>query len=510
MKKMSILFLLICLLIAQAGAASPLEQSPGQFSVKEIAPFFYVCVPYKGSFADMEKVIAILMPSIKSQNISVTGPMLGIYYNSPETTKPEDLVWEIGFPVQPQVMPQVPLEKKQWNMTTVAAGLHLGPYDEAGKTLNRMRDWMKANGYIPAGPVIERYNDMDPSKKKLETMITEIWIPCRKSGEVGEIIVLKVIVQLAKVMSQPDPTSSVVTQLKQGVLLESSGTAGSFYKVTVVDERGQSVPGYINRNSVEVASGAEKVKEQIPQPVPEKKEAPQVEERKPVAPKRVPPAARPRKAVSLELGFYYSLVNSYNRGLLDEWFAEVTGDPARLVDEGSPAFYNASGTLFFNVSSNFAIGVGGDVHISAPHALWGSQIFWGGRQEIVLSPLIIGVKMPFRIMTGGGGMSISLTATPSLLMGWVTGTYDNSASGTYWEFVPSSKMGFGISGGMEIFFGKGFGMGITAGMRMLTTGLAFDDPTSETGYSAPITSSGDEVTVDLGGMYVMTGLLIRF
>lgn len=502
---------MIFLLIVQAGAASPLEQSPEQsFSVKEIAPFFYVCVPHKGSFADVEKVIAILMPSIRSQNITAAGPMLGVYYNSPETTKAEDLVWEIGFPVQPQVMPQMPLEKKQWNMTTVVTGLHLGPYDEAGKTINKMRDWMKGNGYIPLGPVIERYRDMDPSKAKLETMITEIWIPCRKSGEVGEIIVLKVIVQLATVMSQPDPASSVVTQLKQGVLLESSGAAGSFYKVTVVDERGQSVSGFINRNSVEVLSGAEKPQEQIPPPAPEKKEVPQVEAKKPEAPKKVPPAVKPRKAVSLELGFYYSLANSYNRGILDEWFSEVTGDPTRLVDQGSPAFYNASGTLFFNASNNFAVGVGADVHISAPHALWGSQIFWGGRQEIVLNPLIIGVKMPFRIMTGGGAMSISLTATPSLLMGWVTGTYENNASGTYWEFVPSSKMGFGISGGMEIFFGKGFGVGITAGMRMLTTGLAFDDPASETGYSTPITSTGDEVTVDLGGMYVMSGLLIRF
>ncbi|MDH5705050.1 MAG: hypothetical protein OEZ45_03450, partial [Candidatus Aminicenantes bacterium] len=89
-------------------------------------------------------------------------------------------------------------------------------------------------------------------------------------------------------------------------------------------------------------------------------------------------------------------------------------------------------------------------------------------------------------------------------------TYDNSASSTYWEFTPSSKTGFGASGGIETFFGKSFGVGTNVGFRSLTVGLSFKDPGSSTGYSTPILTSGDPVTVDLGGTYVTTGLLIRF
>ena len=118
--------------------------------------------------------------------------------------------------------------------------------------------------------------------------------------------------------------------------------------------------------------------------------------------------------------------------------------------------------------------------------------------------------MPLRIKIGSAGMMMSITASPALLLGWVTGTYDNSATSTYWDFTPSSKMGFGVSCGIETFFGKSFGMGVNMGFRSLTVGLSFEDPSSSTGYSTPILSSGTPVTVDLGGTYITTGILIRF
>jgi hypothetical protein len=71
-------------------------------------------------------------------------------------------------------------------------------------------------------------------------------------------------------------------------------------------------------------------------------------------------------------------------------------------------------------------------------------------------------------------------------------------------------MGFGMSAGIEMFFGKSLGIGMNMGWRSLTVGLSFEDPSSETGYSSPLTSSGAPVTVDLGGTYITTGLLFRF
>ncbi len=522
MKKIIPFFLLVFFLVNHVSLASAPKGNFGQdsFSIEDIAPFSYVCISHKGPFSDMEKVIGLLLSSMQSQNIRMTGAMFGIFYNSPQTVRPEELIWEVGFPVDPETIPQRPLEKKLWNFAHVVVGLHIGPYSENSQTTGRMMEWMRVNNFVADGPVLERYLDMDPSKLLPEGLRTEIWIPCRK-GE--EIISLKVKSPLANVRSGPDLSSSVLAQLKMGTVIESAGRAGEYYEITLFNQNRQPVQGFVDKKDVEIVSGEEEVKEEITEPVPPVKEETRVEEEekvqeqarieeKPRTQKAIKPisVAQGLKKVSFEFGFYYSLMNSYKRGLLDEWFTEVTGDPTRLVDAGSPAFFSLSGTLFFDISSNFALGVGADVHVASPHALWGSQIFWGGKQEIVLNPFIVGIKMPLRIKIGTAGMQMSLTASPALLTGWVTGTYDNSATLTYWEFTPSSKMGFGMSGGIETFLGKSFGFGVNIGFRSLIVGLSFEDPSSSTGYSSPTTLSGELVTVDLGGMYMTTGLLIRF
>jgi len=179
MKRFTFISLLLFSLAYQVAVASTLQVSPegASLSIKEISPFSYVCIPHKGPFTDMEKVIGTLMSLMQSQNISPTGPMIGVYYNSPDEVGPEELIWEVGFPVAPQVSPQKPLEKKDWNYKVVLAGIHVGPYEDTGKMIANMMDWMKDKGYTAAGPVMERYLDMDPSKVKKEELKTEIWIP---------------------------------------------------------------------------------------------------------------------------------------------------------------------------------------------------------------------------------------------------------------------------------------------------------------------------------------------
>ena len=42
----------------------------------------------------------------------IRGPMVGVYYNWPGETKPEDLSWEAGFIVMAQATPQPPLREE--------------------------------------------------------------------------------------------------------------------------------------------------------------------------------------------------------------------------------------------------------------------------------------------------------------------------------------------------------------------------------------------------------------
>lgn len=154
--------------------------SDEEISVKDISPFTYCSLSHKGPYSDIEKVIGMLIQTMQSQNISPMGPMMGIFYSDPETTKPEDLEWEVGFPITPQALPQSPLQKKQWDFPLVAVALHRGPYEKTPETIAKILEWVHTNGYAAAGPVMERYLDSNPSQVSPEDLRTEIWVPCQK------------------------------------------------------------------------------------------------------------------------------------------------------------------------------------------------------------------------------------------------------------------------------------------------------------------------------------------
>jgi AraC family transcriptional regulator len=172
-------FLIVsCLLSARL---YPISTSQTQtVTVQDIEPFVYFCIRYKGPFSQIQEAIGRLMEAAALQNIAPAGSLVGIYYTSPAEVSPNALEWEIGFPVTPQAFVQAPLEKKEWNFTKVASALHKGSYETVGDTVTKILDWMDANGYTQAGPMLERYLDMDPSLIKPEDLRTEIWIPVKK------------------------------------------------------------------------------------------------------------------------------------------------------------------------------------------------------------------------------------------------------------------------------------------------------------------------------------------
>jgi effector-binding domain-containing protein len=150
-------------------------------SIKRVSSFAYVCVTHKGPLTDMSRVITELMQLMQDQKIfpKVRGPMIGVYFNAPGQVKPEELIWEVGYPVPRGLEAQVPLIRKVWTNKTVAAALQLGPYSKTGETIQKLMDYIGAQKYVVDGPVLERYLN-NPMQVKPEELQTEIWIPCKK------------------------------------------------------------------------------------------------------------------------------------------------------------------------------------------------------------------------------------------------------------------------------------------------------------------------------------------
>ncbi|MBN2199164.1 MAG: GyrI-like domain-containing protein [Candidatus Aminicenantes bacterium] len=159
-----------------AGGAVPAAE---EFTVKDVAPFLYCSLPCKGPFTSMQQNIELLFYSMTSQSLAPLGPMLGVYYNDPETTKAENLKWEIGFPVSETNVLE-PLVLKQWTFTTVVEALHIGPYETSSAKYAEIMAWIEANGYSVAGPIMEKYLS-DPNSTRPEDLKTEIWVPVTKT-----------------------------------------------------------------------------------------------------------------------------------------------------------------------------------------------------------------------------------------------------------------------------------------------------------------------------------------
>lgn len=169
--------LLTVLGLAAATGAQDLE-----VAVKEVEPFPYLAIAHQGPYTDMGTVIGQLTGAFQAQGLfpQIRGPLVGVYYDSPANTAPAKLSWEVGFIVASQATAEVPLLKKTWEYKTVAAALHVGPYDEAGAAIGKIMAWMAAHGYAAAGPILERYLDMNPSGVDPRKLRTEIWVPCVK------------------------------------------------------------------------------------------------------------------------------------------------------------------------------------------------------------------------------------------------------------------------------------------------------------------------------------------
>jgi len=104
-----------------------------------------------------------------------------------------------------------------------------------------------------------------------------------------EIYILKIKVQLANVRSEPDMNAPVIKQLRSGTLLEASQKLGDWFEITVKDDQGKAIFGYISQSVVDIVSGAKPgepaakaperkepvvEKEPVIQKEPEKAEAP--------------------------------------------------------------------------------------------------------------------------------------------------------------------------------------------------------------------------------------------
>jgi hypothetical protein len=232
-----------------------------------------------------------------------------------------------------------------------------------------------------------------------------------------------------------------------------------------------------------------------PSPLPSSTPLPVVEEVK---------EATGKPKGTLELGFFYSIMNSYKRGNLDTYFGNVVGDSSRAADQGSPTLMGIE-YFFANriPGSPIELAGGGSTVLGNSRGIWGTKIVFGGNAVIKLKPFFMTAALSIRYYVSE---TYFVGVEPALVMGWVSGTLTEGTNST--EFGPSPALGFQIAFPLEWCMNPTFSLTTKIGMRLFKAPLFISSSNAFTAHDPVV--NGEEVKADLSGSFGLMGVKIKF
>ena len=139
---------------------------------------------YKGSLNDMEVLIGKLTGWVEVEEIETIGDLFAIFYNNPRTAKENEVVYDVGIPINPELDPDETEEIRIVNIIEhkVLSGIHKGSLDKIQETYNTMAEYSIENKYDIIGSPKEVYIKNKFEVENEDNMITEIQLPVIKMG----------------------------------------------------------------------------------------------------------------------------------------------------------------------------------------------------------------------------------------------------------------------------------------------------------------------------------------
>jgi len=126
--------------------------------IETVSAFDAVVLPVRGSYAQHATAIDHLQAGLHSTGVVPIGPLFGRYLSDPAQVREEDLLWEVGYRVQPGTRVSPPFEIRRYGEQMVAS-IHLhGPYTENSLQWPSVYAWIARTGYFPVGPSFEFWN----------------------------------------------------------------------------------------------------------------------------------------------------------------------------------------------------------------------------------------------------------------------------------------------------------------------------------------------------------------
>ncbi|MBU0507218.1 GyrI-like domain-containing protein [bacterium] len=109
-----------------------------------------------------------------------TGPCCAAYYEDPEKTPSKDLTCKLMYPVGPDAKGMEKVMIEELPAMEAAVAQYKGPYEASGEIWKALDQWVKDNGYVPAGAPMEVYLKGPGDKVEPTEFMTEIRMPVMK------------------------------------------------------------------------------------------------------------------------------------------------------------------------------------------------------------------------------------------------------------------------------------------------------------------------------------------
>ena len=131
-----------------------------------------------------DQKVAIMTGWVEVEEIETIGDLFAIFYNNPRTVKENEVVYDLGIPINPELDPD---ETEEIRIVTiiehkVLSGIHNGSLDNIQETYNTMAEYSIENKYDIIGSPKEVYIKNKFEVENEEDMITEIQLPVIKMG----------------------------------------------------------------------------------------------------------------------------------------------------------------------------------------------------------------------------------------------------------------------------------------------------------------------------------------
>jgi DNA gyrase inhibitor GyrI len=126
--------------------------------IKTVPAFEAVVLPMRGSYAQHTAAIDRLQTEMRRTGVVPAGPLFGRYISDPAQEREENVLWEIGYQVQPGTTVSPPFQIRGFG-EQIAASVHLrGPYEENSLQWPSVYAWLARSGYYPVGASFEFWN----------------------------------------------------------------------------------------------------------------------------------------------------------------------------------------------------------------------------------------------------------------------------------------------------------------------------------------------------------------